>query len=1213
MGDYSVITEGFSHRIFSALAILAACHGGQADSDLEATRQATGPRPDLTVEMVAGPYSAAPNSIFDVQVVACNRGDSYEYGQTVDVVLSLDNDLSSNNIWLGSGSTGDLDVGACDALTIPVSSGMTPGSYILGAIVDPSDSVTESDETNNALAGDTVLLGTDPELRVTAVSAPLVTSSGNNFQTRTTVCNHGQSGTYSSADVRVLLSTDQDIDPMSDYHVTSMSVGSLDMGACQTLDLDSYAGVPDGTYYLGVVVDPDNHITELDDSNNAHGEHRMGVGSRPEIVVTAASSPLTVGTSGAFEASLTACNHGTSDAMSVSFEAYLSSDDDISDTDHYAGSAHFSGLQAGTCRSAEIPSSAVVSPGLYRFGIIADPQDMVSEFFDDNNVFVGAQVGVGDSPELLVTAIDSPVVAQQYEHIDIPVTVCNRGQTMSYGTQVELRLSHDQDPATYNEWLGSRSVPELQPDECTTVDVGGSLSGSGGLVYPIATVDPGAQVMEIMEGNNQLMGQVMGVGIQSELVITDITSPHSTQSGQQMEVLVTACNIGFAASGYAHIDVVLSNDENIDLNTDHPLGTNSFHDLQPDECTTLPVPGHPSVPNGAYTIGASINHHQTASEILYSNNNVAGDRIGVGPESDIAIASISAPTTARQSHNLDVAVEVCNYGQSDSHGGHVSVVLSDDSTIDQLDSHLGGRPVDTLSPGQCSTVTVPAHVTVPNGLYTIGAIATSSSQELITDNNNRAGHIIGISDDPDLHVTAVSGPDTSLPHDTFNAEITLCNSGQSLSSYSHVELYLSPDNQLSMDDQYAGTVSFSDLAPGQCSTVQHPANGADSGEYRLIANVDPSDSIPEVFEDNNLHVGASIVFGTEPDLTIARITSPITASPSSNANIDVEVCNRGQGASVSSDLNLLLSQDDTLDQHDDPIIGSQQVGSLAIDECVVVTVNTYLGSESGVYRIGGIVDMHQMQSELREGNNTLVGDELGIGTHPDLLVVALAAPPSADPYNGYQVDVEVCNHGQDVSSHSDVELFRSSDGVLDAQDAPIGMSSIGYLAQGACTTVQVYASSSGDHGRYTLIAKVDPYNSIQEINDGNNEFTGAVIRIGTDPDLTIASITAPASAIMYSPFNVDIELCNHGQSTSYSNDLEVYLSNDADINTQDLPVGSQHPGQLDSGQCTFVTVSAHASDIGTFYVGVIADPYNHGIELDKDNNSAVAGAIAITP
>ena len=91
-------------------------------------------------------------------------------------------------------------------ITGTISATQAPGSYFLGGIADYANSVKESNETNNSLAGNQIdILPAD--LVLTSVSGPVSGGAGQNITVAATVKNQG-AGKAGAFYISLYLSTD---------------------------------------------------------------------------------------------------------------------------------------------------------------------------------------------------------------------------------------------------------------------------------------------------------------------------------------------------------------------------------------------------------------------------------------------------------------------------------------------------------------------------------------------------------------------------------------------------------------------------------------------------------------------------------------------------------------------------------------------------------------------------------------------------------------------------------------------------------------------------------------------------------------------------------------------------------------------------------------------------------------------------------------------
>jgi sulfur relay (sulfurtransferase) complex TusBCD TusD component (DsrE family) len=379
------------------------------------TRMGVGYAPDFVVTAVTGPASAQLGGGFSAEVTVCNQGTT-SGNADVDLFLSKDEAITPGSPsqpynadpFLGSTSVGWLQPGQCATKQVTVNANVpADGVWFLGAVVDPRQNTVELLEDNNARAGTRMGVGFSPDFVVQAVTGPASSQMGGSFTASVTVCNQGTDGGH--ADVELFLSKDTIISGPSsgqpynaDPFVGMAPMGWLQPGQCATQQVPVNAYVPEeGVWYLGAIVDPRNYAMELMEDNNARAGTRMGVGYRPDFVVTAVSGPASVQMGGSFTASVTVCNQGTYGG-GTDVELFLSQDATIStspgqpsNSDHLVGGVYMGWLDAGQCATQQVPVSAYVSnTGTWYLGAISDPRGYQMELLEDNNALAGSTLDV---------------------------------------------------------------------------------------------------------------------------------------------------------------------------------------------------------------------------------------------------------------------------------------------------------------------------------------------------------------------------------------------------------------------------------------------------------------------------------------------------------------------------------------------------------------------------------------------------------------------------------------------------------------------------------------------------------------------------------------------------------------------------------------------------------------------------------------------------
>ncbi|WP_275899196.1 CARDB domain-containing protein, partial [Pyxidicoccus caerfyrddinensis] len=291
------------------LGALADPYDIEFESDESNNSRLSGPMgvgygPDFLVTAVEGPTSVQSGQSLAARVTVCNQGTSPGNPQ-VELYLSADEFIQPSG---GPGPQEDMLVGGApsDTLfpgrcaTVPIQGQAytpppgTDGAYHLGAVVDPQHVQDELIEDNNTSSGYRIGVGSAPDFVITSVTGPTSVQDGQPLTAQVTVCNQGTNS--GDSQVELYLSEDGYIQPntgpgpLEDSFVGNAPTGWLMQGQCATVPIQGQAYTPppgfQGAYHLGAVVDPSNNRQELIEDNNSSSGYRIGVGNRPDFVIT---------------------------------------------------------------------------------------------------------------------------------------------------------------------------------------------------------------------------------------------------------------------------------------------------------------------------------------------------------------------------------------------------------------------------------------------------------------------------------------------------------------------------------------------------------------------------------------------------------------------------------------------------------------------------------------------------------------------------------------------------------------------------------------------------------------------------------------------------------------------------------------------------------------------------------------------------------------
>ncbi len=142
------------------------------------------------------------------------------------------------------------------------------GEYFVLVQVDPTNTVMEASEVNNVGSTTTAFVqGID--LVATSIAGPVTTGGGNTENFAFSFFNRGTTAAAAPVGYRILMSTDQVLDP-SDFTV---STGSYPVTGGQTITQTALpvvipANAPNGQFHFLLQVDPDGGVVEANEANN---------------------------------------------------------------------------------------------------------------------------------------------------------------------------------------------------------------------------------------------------------------------------------------------------------------------------------------------------------------------------------------------------------------------------------------------------------------------------------------------------------------------------------------------------------------------------------------------------------------------------------------------------------------------------------------------------------------------------------------------------------------------------------------------------------------------------------------------------------------------------------------------------------------------------------------------------------------------------------
>ncbi|MFB8774660.1 CARDB domain-containing protein [Streptomyces broussonetiae] len=212
------------------------------------------PNPDLTVTgLTWTPAQPSETDTVTVDATVRNAGSAASPATTVNVGLE--------GTVAGSAPVGALEPGASTTVRVPVGKHPT-GSYTVSAVVDPTDTVTEQDDTNNSRTATTKLVVSQspgPDLRVTGITAnPAAPAVGADVSFTVTVHNRGTTGVPAGTITRLTVGTT----------TLDGTTGAIAAGQSATVAITGTWRATSGGATLTATADATGQVAETDENNN---------------------------------------------------------------------------------------------------------------------------------------------------------------------------------------------------------------------------------------------------------------------------------------------------------------------------------------------------------------------------------------------------------------------------------------------------------------------------------------------------------------------------------------------------------------------------------------------------------------------------------------------------------------------------------------------------------------------------------------------------------------------------------------------------------------------------------------------------------------------------------------------------------------------------------------------------------------------------------
>ena len=1029
------------------------------------------------------------------------------------------------------------------------------------------------------------------------------------------------------------------------FDVSDISLGnrSASVASNWTVNVSNYITIPlsadTGSYYLLLIADKNNMVTETDETNNVTVLPITVTPATPDFrIINSSVNPRVVIPNTTTDVRYTVVNDGVgSDSIDVGF--YLSTDNQLSANDVFIGSSRVDSLaQNGSLQdtaTVTIPTGSF--PYRYYLLIYADYLNTQPELSETNNLgasLLFVQLVLPDlsirNASLSFDTIEAGYSTAVYNFMD------NNGGDANSTTRTAYYLSTDTLFDASDVFLRDEFVQTMFENNPATTNNNVSIpvGTPPGDYYIVSYLDHEDDVFESNENNNTFFSPVTILPAVPDLMLSTLTVNVTTaMPNTSIGINSTLRNRGAIASPMAEVKYYLSTNSSYDstallidsivIPSLNPLQNHSYNFNY-----TLPA----NLALGAYHVIAMIDPSDLIAEYYETNN--TGTRyltvVGVGPP-DLTIGAIqSNATTAVPSGYVEFTVAVENIGQNMG-GGNLGYYWSTDTLYDNTDLYIEQNFMSGLVPNSTQTVTEDILIPLVSVYGTYYILFFADHQAVLTeaDETNNVAYFPVVVDTlykPDLVPVAYqTSQDTARVGTTVNCSATIQNRSTSAVSLSYFRYFLSTDTIFDNTDIHLTSSNIASMGAYQTQSdnynVTIPYTAA-AGEYYVLFYADPYNSISEANEDNNVAYQTTkfVVLGNsnlQPDLVIPNYSiSKDSVEVSDLVTVTIDLHNNASRAATSHRLSYYWSLD-TLWDNTDVYLDSRTVSGLTSgnSRTEMQNLNIPTGLALGNYHILVVADDLQQVAESDERNNVAVVPVVVRAPLPELSISSLSASSSSlQAGMATTVYYNVRNTGVNtaVGGHY-TGYYLSSDNVFDVSDTYLGEGYIDTVTINGTTrdTALILIPSSTPAGNYYLICYADHRQQQAEQDETNNTRSRSItVRVASSspyPDLVVRSASVGNNTIAPSfTTTVSCTVRNIGSGSSYNYArVGYYLSATPYYNSSMIELWYSSVGILNTGAS--ITVGSNVmipagTPAGNYYILFFADDHRVESESDEQNN-----------
>jgi hypothetical protein len=408
-----------------------------------------------------------------------------------------------------------------------------------------------------------------------------------------------------------------------------------------------------------------------------------------------------------------------------------------------------------------------------------------------------------------------------------------------------------------------------------------------------------------------------------------------------------------------------------------------------------------------------------------------------------------------------------------------------------------------------------------------------------------------------------------------------------------------------------------DITPNNINHVTEQEISKDYGFGRIISNHSLANYQNDIYAESLVPEAMAPELHAD-DLTLKEPASPAWIGAGESIEVEWTVMNSGGELLDMTNTRLYLSDDAEIND-DDRTLESYEVKYWLPARSVKFAAGVTMPEDliPGDYYIAASVDTDNVVTETVESNNvsnllefTVVDPE---PDRPDLVARKLSlSEGSSSAGDTLNVNYEIANVGAKQSGTTLSGIFLSTDNKIDTADDQLLASYITELDASEVQVVTDRAIALPDQlaqGDYWIGVVANHDKRAPEEPSLSNNFSDP-IKLEVEepvPDLTVEALAVgPSEIFTGARSDVSWEVRNMGDVASIGSVVNVYISENPNVSSNEDVVASVTVGNIDPGQAKQFDVSPLISstyDAGQYYFTATVSGSER--EVEKDNNSTV--------